>query len=83
MSNIPNFVSQVQNVEHQLKSEWITVQEVWRDSVAVSFGAGAMEPYMRNFPLYIEGDGYEGLGIDILLRQMDKHLQDMDSVLKD
>ena len=83
MSNIPNFVSQVQNVEHQLKSEWITVQEVWLDSVAESFNAGSMEPYLKNFPLYIVGDGFEGLGIVILLRQMDKHLQDMDSVLKD
>lgn len=83
MSNIPNFVSQVQNVEHQLKSEWMSTQEVWRDSVAEGFGVGSMEPYLRNFPLYLAGDGFEGLGLDVLLRQMDKHLQDMDSILSD
>lgn len=83
MSNIPNFVSQVQNVEHRLQSDWTSIQEVWRDSVAESFSVGSMEPYMRNFPAYIAGDGFEGLGLDVLLRQMDKHLQDMDSILDD
>lgn len=83
MSNVSSFVTQVQNVEQQLQSEWMAVQKVWCDSVGDNFGTGVMVPYMRNFPMYISGDGSEGLGLDVLLKQMDKHLQDMDSILDD
>lgn len=80
MSNIPDFVVQVQQVEQNLRNEWQSVQNDWKDSVAESFNNGVMEPYMRNFPQYITGEGISGYGIEQLLQQMDRHLQEMDSL---
>lgn len=80
MSNIPDFVIQVHEVEQNLKSEWESVQNGWQDNVAEDFGKGVMEPYMRNFQQYLTGEGINGYGLEQLLQQMDKHLQDMESL---
>ena len=77
MSNIPDFVLQIQEVERNLMAEWKLTQEDWRDNVAERFNEGVMEPYSRNFQQYITGDGIKGYGVDELMQQMDKHLQDM------
>lgn len=77
MSNIPDFVLQIQEAERNLKANWQLVQEDWRDSAANSFKEGIMEPYCRNFQQYITGKGIKGYGVDQLMQQMDKHLQDM------
>lgn len=81
MSTIPDFVYQVQETEHNLNSEWQCVHEAWQDIVAEGFREGTMEPYMRNFQQYLTGDGISGLGLEQLLIQMDKHLNDMASLL--
>lgn len=78
MSNIPDFVLQIQEVERNLKAQWQVVQEEWRDSAAESFNNNIMEPYTRNFQQYITGEGIKGYGVDQLVQQMDKHLQDME-----
>ncbi len=78
MSNIPDFVAQVQDVENKLSAEWQSVQEGWQDSVAAGFNESVMIPYFNNFQQYITGQGLNGLGIEQLLLQMDKHLQDME-----
>lgn len=78
MSNIPDFVLQIQEVERNLKAQWQLVQEDWRDSAAESFKNDIMEPYTRNFQQYITGEGIKGYGVDKLVQQMDKHLQDME-----
>ncbi len=77
MSNIPDFVLQIQEVERNLKAEWQLVQEDWRDQVAERFNSGIMEPYSLNFQKYITGEGIKGYGVDQLMQQMDKHLQEM------
>ncbi len=81
MSAIPNFVSQVQEVERELKTEWNSVQEGWQDSVAEDFNERVMEPYMRNFPQYITGEGISGYGLEQLLQQMEKHIQEMNTLV--
>lgn len=81
MSVIPDFVYQVQETEHDLNSEWQSVHAAWQDIVAEGFNEGTMEPYMRNFQQYLTGDGISGLGLEQLLIQMDKHLNDMASLL--
>lgn len=78
MSNIPDFVLQIQEVERNLKAHWQVVQEDWRDSAAESFKDDVMEPYTRNFHQFITGEGIKGYGVDKLLQQMDKHLQEME-----
>ena len=80
MSNIPDFVRQVQEVEQKLKAEWQSVQEGWQDGVAERFNEGVMVPYSRNFRQYITGEGITGYGLEQLMRQMERHLQDMGSL---
>lgn len=81
MSNTPDFVRQVQEVEQRLISEWQTVREGWQDCVAESFNEGVLLPYSRNFQQYITGEGIAGYGLEQLLRQMECHLQDMESLI--
>lgn len=80
MSNIPDFVLQIQEAERNLKARWQVAQEDWRDASAESFQNDVMEPYCRNFQQYITGDGIKGYGVDQLMQQMDRHLQDMASL---
>ena len=80
MSNTPDFVLQIQEVERNLNAKWQTVQESWRDQVAESYKTGVMEPYAKNFNQYISGEGISGYGVAELLQQMNKHLQEMSSL---
>lgn len=80
MSVKPDFVLQVQEVEQKLKTEWQSVQAGWQDCVAERFNEGVMIPYSRNFRQYITGDCITGYGLEQLLRQMERHLQDMESL---
>jgi len=82
MSNTPDFVRQVQDVEQKLKTEWQSVQEGWQDRVAEGFNEGTMVPYFKNFQQYITGEGISGYGLTLLLQQMDRHLQDMASLIE-
>ena len=77
MSNIPDFVRQVQEVEQKLQTEWQSVQEGWQDCVAEGFKEGTMVPYSKNFHQYITGESINGYGLERLLQQMERHLQDM------
>lgn len=83
MSNIPNYVNQVQSVEQKLTTMWGSVQEGWQDCVAEGFNEGVMEPYFKNFPHYLTGEGVKGYGLEQLLSLMDKHLQDMSLLIDD
>ena len=80
MSSTTDFVAQVRDVERKLTTEWQTVQQGWQDSVAESFDEGVMKPYMRNFQQYLSGEGLSGCGLEQLLQQMDRHLQEMNSL---
>ena len=80
MSNIPDFVLQVQEVERNLQAEWQLTQEDWRDHIAERFNNGVIEPYSENFQQYITGEGIKGYGVDQLMQQMDKHLHDMSTL---
>lgn len=78
--SIPDFVSQVHNIEQKLESEWQTVQQGWQDAVAQRFNDEVMAPYMLNFRQYITGNGISGYGLEQLLQQMNQHQQKMDSL---
>lgn len=80
MSNSSDFVLQVNEVEQKLKTEWQSTQEGWQDSVAEGFNEGVMVPYLRNFRKYLSGEGIVGYGLEQLLQQMERHLQDMASL---
>lgn len=82
ISSTPDFVNQVQSAEQKLGNEWLSVQELWNDPVAESFDRKVMSAYMPKFRQYITGESFQGLGIEQLLLQMEKHLQDMDSLLE-
>lgn len=77
MSNIPDFVLQIQEAEGNLKGLWQIVQSDWRGATADSFKEWIIEPYCDNFHQYITGEGIKGLGVDQLVQHMDKHMQDM------
>lgn len=77
MSNIPDFVLQIQEAERNLKARWQVAQEDWKDAAAESFNDGIIDPYCKNFHQYITGEGITGFGVDKLMQQMDKHLHDM------
>ena len=81
MSGITDFVLQVRDTERALAAEWQTVQQGWQDGVAEGFNSGVMIPYMRNFQQYLSGEGLSGYGLEQLLQQMDKHQQEMKSLL--
>ena len=81
MSNIPDFPYRVQEIERNLQAEWLSVQEGWQDSVAEGFNNGVMIPYMRNFQQYLTGQGISGCGLEQLLQQMERHLQEMESLV--
>lgn len=81
MSGITDFVLQVRDTERALAAEWQTVQQGWQDGVAEGFNNGVMIPYMRNFQQYLSGEGLSGYGLEQLLQQMDKHQQEMKSLL--
>lgn len=81
MSNTPDFIHQVQEVEQKLKTEWQSVQDGWQDNVAERFNEGVMIPYLRNFQQYLSGEGTSGYGLEQLLQQMDRHLQEMSSLI--
>lgn len=78
--SVPDFVSDVCNVEQHLDSEWQTVKQVWQDDVARRFEVDIVEPYMRNFSQYIYGEGFCGMGLEQLLQQMEQHQQEMSSL---
>ena len=81
MNNTPDFVHQVQEIERNLTTEWQTVQEGWQDNVEEGFNEGVMTPYMRNFKQYITGEGICGYGLEQLLQQIERHQQEMASLI--
>lgn len=80
MSNTPDFVNQVQEIEHDLDTEWQSIQKGWRDYVAERFNEKVMKPYLQNFRQYITGEGISGCGLEQLLQLMEQHLQEMTSI---
>ena len=77
MSNIPDFVLQIQEVERNLKARWRVVKTGWNGAAADSFDSNVMSKFSLYIEQYITGNGITGLGVDKLLSQMDKHLVDM------
>ena len=80
MNNSPDFVLQVNEVEQKLKTEWHSTQEGWQDSVAEGFNEGVMVPLLKNYQQYLSGEGITGFGLEQLLQQMERHLQEMASL---
>lgn len=77
MSNIPDFVLQIQEVERNLKARWRVVKTGWNGAAADSFDSNVMSKFSLYIEQYITGKGITGLGVDKLLSQMDKHLEGM------
>lgn len=80
MSNTPDFVLQIQEVEQGLNAKWQEAQQVWRDNVAERFRTTIMEPYTKNFNKYLTGEGINGCGVADLMQKMSMHLQEMSSL---
>ena len=80
MNNTPDFVLQIQEVEHDLTAKWQEAQQVWRDNVAERFRTTIMEPYTHNFNQYLTGEGINGYGVADLMQHMNMHLQEMSSL---
>lgn len=80
MSNIPDFVQQIQEIERNLKAQWNVTRQIWLDQQAERFDESVMQPFCQNFQDYITGNNLTGYGVDELVKRMDKHLQDMSSL---
>ena len=80
MNNSSDFVIQVNEVEQNLKTEWQSTQEGWQDRVAEGFNEGVMVPLLKNYQQYLSGEGISGYGLEQLIQQMERHLQDMASL---
>ena len=80
MNNPSGFVLQVNEVEQKMKTEWHSTLEGWQDSVAESFNEGVMMPLLKNYQQYLSGEGITGYGLEQLLQQMERHLQEMASL---
>ena len=80
MSNIPDFVLQIQEAERNLRARWKVTQNDWRGGAADSYNENVMEPYFRYFYRYVKGEDLKGYGVDELMKQMDKHMKDMEEI---
>lgn len=77
MSNIPDFVMQIEEVERNLKAQWQLTNMNWNDRVAVKYKEGVFDAYCKFFERYITGEDIRGYGVDDLMKKMNEHLEKM------
>lgn len=78
MSNIPDFVLHIEEVERNLNASWNMVRmDTEGDCVIDAFEKGVYEPYSGYFRRYITGESLYGLGVAELMTKMDEHLEQM------
>lgn len=87
MSNIPDFVMQVQEVQRQLEAQCEVTADDWRDDVKQRFYDNYINAYGEKLRLYIQGgcgtfslSGISGKGLNDLLIFLDEQMQKMGSL---
>ncbi len=81
MSNIPDYVLQVQEVERQIEAQSAATAEDWKDAVQERYYTNFMDAYREKIELYIYGGmGMTGKGLNDLLVFLDKKMQEMEAV---
>jgi hypothetical protein len=79
MSNIPDFVLQIKEVERQLRSQMEATAEDWRDRKKEEYYQAYMEEYCNDIDTYITGKGnITGMGVNDLVVFCDRKLQEME-----
>lgn len=81
MSNIPDFVMQVQEVERQIEAQADVTSQDWKDNVQNRYYEKFIAPYSQYLNTYIHGGtGMSGKGINELLVYMDEQMQKMEQL---
>ena len=79
MSNIPDFVLQIQEVERQLKTQMEATADDWRDGKREEYYQKYMDKYCDDIETYINGGGnMKGKGVNDLMVFCDQKLQEME-----
>ena len=81
MSNIPDFVLQIQEIERQLKTQMEATADDWRDRKKEEYYQKYMEKYCEDIETYINGGrNMRGLGVNDLMIFCDQKLQEMEEL---
>lgn len=81
MSNIPDFVMQLQEQERQLKTQMDATADDWRDEVKDKFYDKYMDTYSEMIETYINGGkDMSGKGVNDLMEFMDQKLEEMEDL---
>jgi len=81
MSNIPDFVLQVEEIERQLKTQMEATADDWRDRKKDEYYQKYMDPYCERIETYINGgDNMKGKGVNDLVVFCDTKLQEMENI---
>ncbi len=81
MSNIPDFVLQIEEVERQLRTQMEVTADDWRDRKKDEYYQKYMDPYCERIETYINGGtNMKGMGINELVVFCDNKLQEMENL---
>lgn len=81
MSNIPDFVMQVQEIQRQIGAQVECTADDWKDDVKKRFYEQYIDSYNRYIELYIHGGAdIEGKGLNDLLVFFDEQMQKMEGL---
>lgn len=79
MSNIPDFVLQVEEVERQLKTQMEVTADDWRDRKKDEYYQKYLDTYCESIETYINGGSdMTGMGVNDLVVFCDNKLQEME-----
>lgn len=81
MSNIPDFVLQVKEIQRQLKTQMDITADDWRDKKREEYYQKYMDSYCERIDTYINGgNNMKGMGVNDLVVLCDTKLQDMEQL---
>ena len=79
MSNIPDFVMQVQEIQRQIDAQCDVTAQDWKDAVQKRYYDNYIDTYKETIELYIHGgSGIVGMGLNELLVFLDEQMQKME-----
>ena len=81
MSNIPDFVLQVKEIQRQLKTQMDITADDWRDKKREEYYQKYMDSYCERIDTYINGgNNMKGMGVNDLVVLCDTKLQDIEQL---
>ena len=81
MSNIPDFSTQMLEVENQLKTQIVITQEDWRDEKAETYEKEHLQQYEEKIQLYLNGgSNMQGMGLIELMEFIDSKMKEMENL---